>query len=93
MSDTPRADSVWDAAGRGPVDGPEKWMDAMCRNLERELATALLISEERRVRALKTAAKVDKLKEIAEGLAYTRCPIHRGYWKSNLREPLTIPLR
>jgi len=41
----------------------------------------------------KAEARVDKLKEIAEGLAYTGCPIHRGYWKSKLREPLNKPLR
>ena len=38
MSDTPRTDAVWEAAGRGPVDGPEKWLDAVARNMERELA-------------------------------------------------------
>lgn len=36
MSDTPRTDSVWEAAKRPPQDGPEKWIDAMARNLERQ---------------------------------------------------------
>jgi len=35
-SDTPRTDAVWEAAQRQPVDGPEKWMDATARILERE---------------------------------------------------------
>jgi hypothetical protein len=35
-SETPRADAVWEAAQRPPLDGPEKWMDATARILERE---------------------------------------------------------
>lgn len=35
-SETPRTDAVWESAGRGPIDGPEKWMDATARILERE---------------------------------------------------------
>lgn len=36
MSDTPKTDSVWKAAKRPPLDGPEKWMDAVARILERK---------------------------------------------------------
>lgn len=36
MSDTPLTDAVWDAAKRPPLDGPEKWIDALARNLERQ---------------------------------------------------------
>jgi hypothetical protein len=35
-SDTPRTDAVWETAQRPPLDGPEKWMDATARILERE---------------------------------------------------------
>jgi hypothetical protein len=37
-SGTPRTDAVWEAAGRGPMDGPEKWMDAVSMTLEMENA-------------------------------------------------------
>lgn len=88
-TDTPRTDAAFGQGKHGCMKSP---YETSCQ-LERELATALTIAEDRRIRALKTAAQVDKLKEIAEGLAYTGCPIHRGYWKSKLREPLTKPLR
>lgn len=86
-TDTPRTDAA-SFSSRDPLE-----LMKTSQQLERELATALTIAEDRRIRALKTAAQVDKLKEIAEGLAYTGCPIHRGYWKSKLREPLAKPLR
>ena len=90
-TDTPRTDAVI-RSDKGD-SGFFRDLAVLSRQLERELATALTIAEDRRIRALKTAAQVDKLKEIAEGLAYTGCPIHRGYWKSKLREPLAKPLR
>ena len=78
--DTPRTDAVELTINGG-------WVRTdFARQLERELTVSL-------ENQVKTQAEVERLKEIAEGLAYTGCPIHRGYWKSKLREPLAKPLR